>query len=211
MEYLKKNKLVVQMIIAALLMVFILVLVFCVHISKSMTQSEIQELMKKVDNYTNYSFIWVDRDKEQEILVKKPIAVKRDTQKYVWSNYETGEKITINYQNNTAVIEQLEKIELDTFGLDNYSQYKFKYIGESKDGNSVIAEYKSDKNYIDLTINKETGFITKREIYALKENMKKGELQTIQLITNVILNSVVDEDIERPDITKYRIITNKDI
>lgn len=211
MEYLKKNKLVVQMIIAALLMVFILVLVFCVHISKSMTQSEIQELMKKVDNYTNYSFIWVDRDKEQEILVKKPIAVKRDTQKYVWSNYETGEKITINYQNNTAVIEQLEKIELDTFGLDNYSQYKFKYLGESKDGNSVIAEYKSDKNYIDLTINKETGFITKREIYALKENMKKGELQTIQLITNVILNSVVDEDIERPDITKYRIITNKDI
>lgn len=215
MGFFKKNKTVIEISVAGTLMLLILLVVFLVHEYKSMTQTEIQDIMRKAQVYTNYFLVQrqeeAEEKQEKEIFVNGNIAVEKREDSYIWTDYETGERISVLYEKNIATIEKIKERSFYLIDIEEYAKYSYKYLGdmEYEGKNCAVAEYKSENNYIDLFIDKESGFILKEERYKVENKIKKGEKRATYKIVEFKLNQVTDEDILKPDITKYKVIDKR--
>ena len=106
-----------------------------------------------------------------------------------------------------GVNSNLEKLEYQQ-GSTNYSiinKLDYKYLGEKElDGRQVIyIQLKNGSAYTKFVIDKETGIIinridlSKAFIFTTNKNESKRELE---------LDVVTDEDVARPDLSKYEVV-----
>lgn len=215
LECVKKQKIGTRIVIALILMLFILGGVFFIHKSRSMSQTQIQELMQKSTNYDNYSMIIIktenDVKTEKEIKTRGNIVIKKKKDVRVWTNYETGEQITISYQDKTATLEKVEPKEYHFFNPSKYEEYQYKYLYEKvQDGKRyAYIAYKSDQYYVEAILDQELGIDIQEEIYELDGKMRKGDLNTIYEIKDFKLGVITEEEMEKPDITDYKIIDKR--
>ena len=115
--------------------------------------------------------------------------------------FKTADKEMAGINNN------LQKQEYQQAGMD-YSivtESDYKYLGEKElDGRQVIyIQLKNGSAYTKFAIDKETGIIinridlSKAFIFTTNKNESKRELK---------LDVVTDEDVARPDLSKYEVV-----
>lgn len=215
LECVKDQRIGTKIIMALLLMAIILGGVFFIHKSKSMSQTQIQELMKKANDYKNYSMTIVKTEKDivtqKEIKTRGNIVVEKKEDARIWTNYETGEQITISYQDKTATIEMIQTKEYHFFNPSKYTTYQYKYLYEKEQDTKRYAyiAYKSEQYYVEAVLDQELGIDIKEEIYELDGKMRKGTLSVIYEIKDFKLDNITEQEIEKPDLTDYKIIDKR--
>lgn len=191
-------------------------MVFFVHQSMSMTQEEIQEIMAKSANYNNYSILLTkteqDKKTQRTIITKDNICIQKMEDTYRWTNYTTGEEITISYLEKTATLESIPSKEYNLFNSEAYKEYQYKYLGEiQKEGKDYASiAYKSDTYYVEALFDLDLGINIKEEFYDLEGKMRKGNLVMIYDISNIEIGTITKQEVEKPDLTGYKIIDKRD-
>lgn len=215
MEEVKEKNIKIKMIIAGTLMVLLLLLVFFVHRSNSMTQNEILQVMNKANDYTNFSMIVTktqeNAKEEKEVKVFKNKKLERNETMLMWTDYEAGEEITISEIEKTAVIEKIEKQEYQFFVPSNYKRYQYKYLGEKQieDKMYSLIAYKSNDYYVEVELDMELGINIKEELYNLEQKMRKGTLNKVIEISKFKPDCVTAEELARPDLTGYKVVDKR--
>lgn len=178
----------------------------------SMSREEALELLKKGEEYPNYYISFVDSDNvKYDIYVKDNVFVEYCNNEFrLREDYNTNEYIMIFKTADKEVAginNSLEKQEYRQASMD-YSivnKLDYKYLGEKEvDGRQVIyIQLEDDSAYTKFVIDKETGIIvdridlSKSFIFTTHKNESKRELK---------LDIVTDEDVARPDLSKYEVV-----
>ena len=178
----------------------------------SMSREEVLELLKKGEEYPNYHVSFVGSNNEKyDIYVKDNVFVEYCNNEFrLREDYNTNEYIMIFKTADKEVAgvnNNLEKLEYQQ-GSTNYSiinKLDYKYLGEKElDGRQVIyIQLKYGSAYTYFVIDKETGIIinridlSKAFIFTTNINESKRELE---------LDVVTDEDVARPDLSKYEVV-----
>lgn len=178
----------------------------------SMSREEALELLKKGEEYPNYYISFVDSDNvKYDIYVKDNVFVEYCNNEFrLREDYNTNEYIMIFKTADKEVAginNSLEKQEYRQASMD-YSivnKLDYKCLGEKEvDGRQVIyIQLEDDSAYTKFVIDKETGIIvdridlSKSFIFTTHKNESKRELK---------LDVVTDEDVARPDLSKYEIV-----
>lgn len=176
-----------------------------------MSREEVLELLKKGEEYPNYHVSFVGSNNEKyDIYVKDNVFVEYCNNEFrLREDYNTNEYIMIFKTADKEVAgvnNNLEKLEYQQGSMD-YSivnKLDYKYLGEKElDGRQVIyIQLKNGSAYTKFVIDKETGIIinridlSKAFIFTTSKNESKRELE---------LDVVTDEDVARPDLSKYGI------
>lgn len=177
-----------------------------------MSREEVLELLKKGEEYPNYHVSFVGSNNEKyDIYVKDNVFVEYCNNEFrLREDYNTNEYIMIFKTADKEVAgvnNNLEKLEYQQGSMD-YSivnKLDYKYIGEKElDGRQVIyIQLKNGSAYTKFVIDKETGIIinridlSKAFIFTTSKNESKRELE---------LDVVTDEDVARPDLSKYEVV-----
>ena len=177
-----------------------------------MSKEEVLELLKKGEEYPNYYISFVDSNNAKyNIYVKDNVLVEYYNNEFLRrEDYNTNEYIMIFKTADKEVAgvnNNLEKLEYQPGSMD-YSivnKLDYKYLGEKElDGRQVIyIQLKSGSAYTKFVIDKETGIIVNRIdlskafIFTTNKNESKRELK---------LDVVTDEDVARPDLSKYEVV-----
>lgn len=178
----------------------------------SMSREEVLELLKKGEEYPNYHVSFVGSNNEKyDIYVKDNVFVEYCNNEFrLREDYNTNEYIMIFKTADKEVAgvnNNLEKLEYQQGSMD-YSivnKLDYKYLGEKElDGRQVIyIQLKNGSAYTKFVIDKETGIIinridlSKAFIFTTNKNESKRELK---------LDVVTDEDVARPDLSKYEVV-----
>ena len=178
----------------------------------SMSREEVLELLKKGEEYPNYHVSFVGSNNEKyDIYVKDNVFVEYCNNEFrLREDYNTNEYIMIFKTADKEVAgvnNNLEKLEYQQGSMD-YSivnKLDYKYLGEKElDGRQVIyIQLKNGSAYTKFAIDKETGIIinridlSKAFIFTTNKNESKRELK---------LDVVTDEDVARPDLSKYEVV-----
>ena len=178
----------------------------------SMSREEVLELLKKGEEYPNYHVSFVGSNNEKyDIYVKDNVFVEYCNNEFrLREDYNTNEYIMIFKTADKEVAgvnNNLEKLEYQQGSMD-YSivnKLDYKYLGEKElDGRQVIyIQLKNGSAYTKFVIDKETGIIinridlSKAFIFTTNKNESKRELE---------LDVVTDEDVARPDLSKYEVV-----
>lgn len=176
-----------------------------------MSKEEVLELLKKGEEYPNYHISFVGSNNEKyDIYVKDNVFVKYCNNEFrLREDYNTNEYIMIFRTADkelAGVNNNLEKQEYQQGSMD-YSivaESDYNYLGEKElDGRQVIyIQLKNGSVHTKFVIDKETGIIVNRInlskafIFTTNKNESKRELK---------LDVVTDEDVARPDLSKYGI------
>lgn len=176
-----------------------------------MSREEVLKLLKKGEEYPNYHVSFVGSNNEKyDIYVKDNVFVEYCNNEFrLREDYNTNEYIMIFKTADKEVAgvnNNLEKLEYQQGSMD-YSivnKLDYKYLGEKElDGRQVIyIQLKNGSAYTKFVIDKETGIIinridlSKAFIFTTSKNESKRELE---------LDVVTDEDVARPDLSKYGI------
>lgn len=179
----------------------------------AMSREEVLELLKKGEEYPNYYISFVDSDNAKyDIYVKDNVLVEYYNNEFrLREDYNTNEYIMIFKTADKEVAginNNLQKEEYQQGSMD-YSivnELDYKYLGEKElDGRQVIyIQLEDGSAYTKFVIDKETGIIvdridlSKSFIFTTHKNESKRELK---------LDVVTDEDIARPDLSKYEVIS----
>lgn len=177
-----------------------------------MSREEVLELLKKGEEYPNYHVSFVGSNNEKyDIYVKDNVFVEYCNNEFrLREDYNTNEYIMIFKTADKEVAgvnNNLEKLEYQQGSMD-YSivnKLDYKYLGEKElDGRQVIyIQLKNGSAYTKFVIDKETGIIinridlSKAFIFTTNKNESKRELK---------LDVVTDEDVARPDLSKYEVV-----
>lgn len=177
-----------------------------------MSREEVLELLKKGEEYPNYHVSFVGSNNEKyDIYVKDNVFVEYCNNEFrLREDYNTNEYIMIFKTADKEVAginNNLQKQEYQQAGMD-YSivtESDYKYLGEKElDGRQVIyIQLKNGSAYTKFVIDKETGIIinridlSKAFIFTTNKNESKRELK---------LDVVTDEDVARPDLSKYEVV-----
>lgn len=178
----------------------------------SMSREEVLELLKKGEEYPNYHVSFVGSNNEKyDIYVKDNVFVEYCNDEFrLREDYNNNEYIMIFKTADKEVAgvnNNLEKLEYQQGSMD-YSivnKLDYKYLGEKElDGRQVIyIQLKNGSAYTKFVIDKETGIIinridlSKTFIFTTNKNESKRELK---------LDVVTDEDVARPDLSKYEVV-----
>lgn len=178
----------------------------------SMSREEVLELLKKGEEYPNYYISFVDSNNAKyDIYVKDNVFVEYCNNEFrLREDYNTNEYIMIFKTADkelAGINNSLEKQEYRQASMD-YSivnKLDYKYLGEKEvDGRQVIyIQLEDDSAYTKFVIDKETGIIvdridlSKSFIFTTHKNESKRELK---------LDIVTDEDVARPDLSKYEVV-----
>ena len=178
----------------------------------SMSREEVLELLKKGEEYPNYHISFIGSNNEKyDIYVKDNVFVEYCNDEFrLREDYNTNEYIMIFKTADKEVAgvnNNLEKLEYQQGSMD-YSivnKLDYKYLGEKElDGRQVIyIQLKNGSAYTKFAIDKETGIIinridlSKAFIFTTNKNESKRELK---------LDVVTDEDVARPDLSKYEVV-----
>ena len=178
----------------------------------SMSRQEVLELLKKGEEYRNHHVSFVGSNNEKyDIYVKDNVFVEYCNNEFrLREDYNTNEYIMIFKTADKEVAgvnNNLEKLEYQQGSMD-YSivnKLDYKYLGEKElDGRQVIyIQLKNGSAYTKFVIDKETGIIinridlSKAFIFTTNKNESKRELK---------LDVVTDEDVARPDLSKYEVV-----
>ena len=176
------------------------------------SREEVLELLKKGEEYPNYHVSFVGSNNEKyDIYVKDNVFVEYCNNEFrLREDYNTNEYIMIFKTADKEVAgvnNNLEKLEYQQGSMD-YSivnKLDYKYLGEKElDGRQVIyIQLKNGSAYTKFVIDKETGIIinridlSKAFIFTTNKNESKRELE---------LDVVTDEDVARPDLSKYEVV-----
>ena len=177
-----------------------------------MSREEVLELLKKGEEYPNYHISFIGSNNEKyDIYVKDNVFVEYCNNEFrLREDYNTNEYIMIFKTADKEVAgvnNNLEKLEYQQGSMD-YSivnKLDYKYLGEKElDGRQVIyIQLKNGSAYTKFVIDKETGIIinridlSKAFIFTTNKNESKRELK---------LDVVTDEDVARPDLSKYEVV-----
>ena len=140
----------------------------------------------------------------QEVLVKDgKFKVYMYSDAIQWIDTNTKEKLQIDNESKTAFLSHDgEAIKQTAYFNDDSAKYK--YLGEKVENNKRIIVVELDGKTIDrrITINKDTGIIE-----GIKEFEKSGLITTSIKNENIEVkyDRVTDEDIDKPDLTEYKI------
>ncbi len=229
-----KKVLKVLGIILAILIVLVAIYYVVIHFDgflnkdNPMTREEVVELLEKGKEYPNYyyssedSWIFGDIDDgKTEIYIKDNVVrVVVDGEVHSWTDYNNNENIIIVGEHdgkNYAGVSNLDNFEEndesqrgfdysliadeETFNTD------FKYLGEKQiDGRDTIIVKVWNKDWVSIDstkfyIDKETGLIMRRIDYSALGFIK------IDCNRNVKMDVVTDEDVARPDLEGYEILS----
>lgn len=177
-----------------------------------MSKEEVLELLKKGEEYPNYYISFVDSNNAKyDIYVKDNVLVEYYNNEFLRrEDYNTNEYIMIFKtadKEMAGVNKELkkEKYRQNVMDYSIVNKLDYKYLGEKElDGRQVIyIQLKSGSAYTKFVIDKETGIIVNRIdlskafIFRTNKNESKRELK---------LDVVTDEDVARPDLSKYEVV-----
>lgn len=177
-----------------------------------MSKEEVLELLKKGEEYPNYYISFVDSNNAKyDIYVKDNVLVEYYNNEFLRrEDYNTNEYIMIFKtadKEMAGVNKELkkEKYRQNVMDYSIVNKLDYKYLGEKElDGRQVIyIQLKSGSAYTKFVIDKETGIIVNRIdlskafIFTTNKNESKRELK---------LDVVTDEDVARPDLSKYEVV-----
>lgn len=177
-----------------------------------MSKEEVLELLKKGEEYPNYYISFVDSNNAKyNIYVKDNVLVEYYNNEFLRrEDYNTNEYIMIFKtadKEMAGVNKELkkEKYRQNVMDYSIVNKLDYKYLGEKElDGRQVIyIQLKSGSAYTKFVIDKETGIIVNRIdlskafIFTTNKNESERELK---------LDVVTDEDVARPDLSKYEVV-----
>lgn len=181
--------------------------------SNQMTKEEIISLLEKGATYNNYYYCSnPDDELKTEYYIKDNVVTCYVGSKLEsWTNYNTGEEIRI--WGDKATISNNAKLPEDSqYGFD-YSLISkeeiyglnYKYIGEKAlmNSNVIIVEESNTNATTKFVINKQTGLILER--IDLSKFFSITFLK-IECNRNVKTDIVTNKDIEKPDLSNYKIL-----
>lgn len=209
------NKKIVNGIIIVFIIIIVMIGFAYIHNSRKWTRSKVVELMKKTENYNNFEITYNNGEK---VLYRNNVLLQKNAEITIWTNYETKEKISIiqneQYPNGKVIVEN--NVENDYEGLRYYlkyinnNTYHYKYIDEEeynqKECVIIELENKNENVCIKLYIDKANGTTVKAEYYKINENERTLEISNEY---NIKLDQVTNNDIIKPDLTKYNDIEKK--
>ena len=181
-------------------------------VEKNFEVEEVLELLKKGEEYPNYYISFVDSNNAKyDIYVKDNVLVEYYNNEFLRrEDYNTNEYIMIFKtadKEMAGVNKELkkEKYRQNVMDYSIVNKLDYKYLGEKElDGRQVIyIQLKSGSAYTKFVIDKETGIIVNRIdlskafIFRTNKNESKRELK---------LDVVTDEDVARPDLSKYEVV-----
>ncbi len=229
-----KKVLKVLGIILAVLIVLVAIYYVVIHFDgflnkdNPMTREEVVELLEKGKEYSNYYYSpedsWIfgefDTTKTEYYIKDNIVKTVIDGKTSRWTDYNTEENIMILGEHDDKKYASISN--LDNFEVNDESQRgfdysliadeetfntDFKYLGEKQvDGRDtiIVKVWNKDGISVDSTkfyIDKETGLIMRRVDYAALGFIK------IDCDRNVKMDIVTDEDVARPDLEGYEILS----
>lgn len=209
------NKKIVNGIIIVFIIIIVMIGFAYIHNNRKWTRNKVVELMKKTENYNNFEITYNNGEK---VLYRNNVLLQKNSEITIWTNYETKEKISIiqneQYPNGKVIVEN--NVENDYEGLRYYlkyisnNTYYYKYIDEEKYNQKecviIELENKNENVCIKLYIDKANGTTVKAEYYKINENERTLEISNEY---NIKLDQVTNNDIIKPDLTKYNDIEKK--
>lgn len=200
---------------------------------EKVSKEEVRQLLEKgsqVDNYIAKYMVEMD-GKEQEVtkIVKGNTIVSKYATMYMWDNLDTKEQILINYERKMALCSKKGgisankskslQVQSNFISFMDSPQYEYNYIKEEKIkdstyivielsriyqvGGNIEANSYSFKSRNKIWINKDSGIVTKNESYVKYDS---GTENSDTYEYDIQLNTVKDEDIEKPSLDGYEII-----
>ena len=189
--------------------------------SNPMTREEVIALLQKGKEYNNYYYCSNIEDNEmktEHYIKDNVVATYLDGELKSWVDMSNKEIINIwnmGKEKLVATVGSGININLDSqAGFDyslvtNEEHYDFEYIGEieREERTTVVVKmkFKGANGYAKFYIDKETGLIVGRT------DITKAIFVSIYMYEtdrNVKLDVVRDEDIQKPDSSKYEILEN---
>lgn len=229
-----KKALKVLGIILTILIVLVAIYYVVIHFDgflnkdNPMTREEVVELLEKGKEYPNYYYSSEDRWIFGYITGNKTESYKKDNiekivvsgELYRWTDYNNNENIIIIGEHDgkkyasVSNLDNFEENDESQSGFD-YSliadeetfNTDFKYLGEKQvDGRDTIIVKVWNKDWVSVDstkfyIDKETGLIMRRIDYAALGFIR------IDCDRNVKMDIVTDEDVARPDLEGYEILS----
>lgn len=195
-------------IIMGIIILFILI-GSLININKKMDKEQVLNLLNKVDAYKNLKITTIIEDESDyntntEFLKKDNIEIykvqTKDFEQIIWKDMDKDEEITIDVISKTY-----------QFGSDNKKinyddeKCKFRFIGYEDYNNArcVVVEFTYDNIMKDMIwIDLKTGVILK----------KIGVVNSYKYTqhSEVVFDSVNDQDIIKPNISEYTLIEKSD-
>jgi len=227
----KSPKNILKVLLILLLLLILLWVIYEVSIysdgkldnSNPMSREEVIKLLEKGKTYSNYYYcsenigLFNDKNKNEYYIKDKIVASYFNSRITNWTDYNTGDVISLFGENKAMLSSNVnvEQINIpNQYGFDysliadrEHYNFDYKYLGQKeKYGKTLIMVSVWDEEEkgqpVKFSIDKQTGLIFERIDY-----MKLGFL-TIKLTCNrnVKLDIVTDEDVAKPDLTKYEIL-----
>lgn len=187
--------------------------------SNPMTREEVIALLQKGKEYNNYYYCSNIDDEEmktEHYIKDNIIATFVDGELKTWMDFNSKEAITIwdmgkeklvASVNSGINLNQDSQAGFDYSLVTNEQDYDFEYIGEieREERTTVVVKmkFKGANGYTKFYIDKETGLIVGRK------DITKAILISIYMYEvdrNVKLDVVRDEDIKKPDPSKYEFL-----
>ena len=223
-----KVLLIILACLLALIIVYEIVIQFDEFLNKNniMSREEVIGLLEKGKEYPNYYYssqtkILGNKLNETNITeyyikdnVKSTVVNGKQVE---WTNYNTNENIRILGEHDGKDYLRIGDIQSEInlnsqMGFDyslitNTEQYNFEYLGEKEENDKtyvIVKVWNKERPKIFSTkfkIDKETGLITERIDYVFYGII----LTKTTTDRNVKLDVVKDEDVLKPDMTKYEI------
>jgi len=153
---------------------------------------------------TNYEVIERVGNEETTVKVRDRVLISENTETKTWVDGINKKRIVMDLTYKTALItENDEKLKVNSLNntyIENYfdnPKMKFKYLGSTDRYSILKFIHKKTKDSTLLYINRETNIIEKMEQYT------DDVVYTANF--DVKMNSVSKEEVEEPDLDKYRI------
>lgn len=182
------------------------------------TLEELKEIASKAKNIENYSCEYtMGFNCKEKFNKNKEISIKQtEEREYItWIDYENDEQIVISEEESIAIISTISEYNSNSYKelentLNNSQIEEYEYLGKEnyngyecihvKFRNNVDSEEESE---VEMWIDENSGFIMKYILIYYNQ-------EPITIEYNIDFNCVTDQDVERPDLSKYKKVVNNE-
>lgn len=210
-----------KLIILILLIVIVAIIAFFLYFnSNNYTKEKVISLLQKGAKYNNYS-IELSNDNQSLTLKQKDniyvvTSSKENEETFkIYENFDLDEIIIMDeeYAIKSSISKYIQNEEETEYlqpyintAIENFKSddYEYSYVEKTKYNkeNCIVVNLKKDSDKYEntnYTINPKTGLIYKIESF----NKNNKVIESTNL--NITLNSVTDEDIQKPDLTNINV------
>lgn len=190
--------------IVILIMILIIIILACGFGIKLFIKNKYKKILIN-NNYGNYELTQImDGIEIQNVKLRNNVLVLEDKENIIWLSREEKESIILNKEMKTAIVSSEDDLKIsslnDTYIKEYFENddFKFKYLGKEK--NYVLLEFSNTKTgFINiLYLNLDSKIIEKEVI---KNNGNENIIEY-----KIKLNSISEEEVEKPDLTEYYIV-----